>query len=421
MQAELPRDWLRVSLGEALVNIVPGRSPATNNEVASGARWGVLKVSAIGAGVFLADENKLLPTDFDIAENHKVKGGDVIISRANTASLVGACCRVPEGSYRLMLCDKTLRLEPDGGRIREDFLSHVVCAPVARSYFTKAATGSSASMKNLSQSKIRALQVSLPPLEEQRKISEILSSVDETIQAIQAVIMQTRRVKEGLLQELLTKGIGHTQFKKTAIGEIPVSWESRTLGELADIQAGLSKPKVVFGSGCLVVMIQNLYEGSTIRQDRLRRIAVTDAEIEKYRLQPGDVLLGNASVKRTGIGYANKFDGAQEDVIFAKYAFRATNLQGLLPSYLFQLLRRPSTRRWLIARSQTGALTNLNKPTAQAIPIPLPPIEEQQEIVDILSSFDGNIENAQNEVVQTKRVKKGLLQDLLTGKVRVSV
>ena len=72
---------------------------------------------------------------------------------------------------------------------------------------------------------LRNLPVPLPPLAEQRKIAVILTSVDEAIQATEAVIAQTRRVKEGLLQELLTKGIGHTRFKQTEIGEIPEGWE----------------------------------------------------------------------------------------------------------------------------------------------------------------------------------------------------
>ena len=70
----------------------------------------------------------------------------------------------------------------------------------------------------------------LPPLPEQKKIAAILSSVDEAIGATEAVIAQTRRVKEGLLQDLLTRGIRrggrpHTRFKETVIGEIPESWE----------------------------------------------------------------------------------------------------------------------------------------------------------------------------------------------------
>lgn len=75
-------------------------------------------------------------------------------------------------------------------------------------------------------------RVPLPPLPEQKKIAAILSSVDEAIQAKRAVIEQTRRVKEGLLQDLLTRGIGHTRFKQTEIGEIPDAWKVRHLRQI---------------------------------------------------------------------------------------------------------------------------------------------------------------------------------------------
>ena len=82
---------------------------------------------------------------------------------------------------------------------------------------------------SLNAKTISSIQTLLPPLPEQIKIADILTSVDEAIQATQKVIEQSEKVKQGLLQELLTKGIGHTEFKKTEFGEIPVEWEKMSL------------------------------------------------------------------------------------------------------------------------------------------------------------------------------------------------
>ena len=76
----------------------------------------------------------------------------------------------------------------------------------------------------------------LPPLPEQTKIAAILSSVDEAIAATQSVIDQTRKVKQGLLQDLLTRGIGHTRFKQTEIGEIPEAWEVKRLDSVVKLK-----------------------------------------------------------------------------------------------------------------------------------------------------------------------------------------
>ena len=87
---------------------------------------------------------------------------------------------------------------------------------------------------NLKFESFSQIEIILPPIQEQKKIVAILCSVDDAIQATQAVIDQTRRVKQGLLQQLLTRGIGHTRFKQTEIGEIPQSWELTTLGKITN-------------------------------------------------------------------------------------------------------------------------------------------------------------------------------------------
>src|SRR5699024_1764048 len=84
-------------------------------------------------------------------------------------------------------------------------------------------TGTTA--KGISQKNLKPLEISYPPLKEQQKIAAILSSVDEAIEKTEQIIEQTEKVKKGLMQELLTKGIGHTEFKDSSIGKIPVDWQ----------------------------------------------------------------------------------------------------------------------------------------------------------------------------------------------------
>lgn len=87
---------------------------------------------------------------------------------------------------------------------------------------------------SLSRDNLYNIEVPTPPLAEQRKIAAILTSVDDAITATQRIIDQTEVVKRGLMQQLLTKGIGHTEFKQTEIGEIPTEWKVLTLGELLE-------------------------------------------------------------------------------------------------------------------------------------------------------------------------------------------
>ena len=201
---EIPETWEVKRLGEVLDGIVPGRSPSAKDKPANGQEWGVLKVSAVGHGVFHPDQNKVLPPDYEIKSSHIVKGGDVLITRANTAALVAATCRVPRGDYQLMLCDKTLRLVPEPTLIESDFLLATLSQPRARSHFALAATGSSASMKNVSQACIRSFRIAVPNISEQRRITATLQSVRDTLAAEVCRQDQLQQLKAGLLQDLLT-------------------------------------------------------------------------------------------------------------------------------------------------------------------------------------------------------------------------
>ena len=85
--------------------------------------------------------------------------------------------------------------------------------------------GHGATVDTLTVKKLQSILSPVPPLPEQKQISSILSNVDDTLQKTNQIIEQTQRLKKGMMQKLLTRGIGHTKFKKTKIGEIPEEWE----------------------------------------------------------------------------------------------------------------------------------------------------------------------------------------------------
>ena len=177
---EIPAGWGVSALRTLIADIVPGKSPPADDAPAAADAWGVLKVSAVSDGGFRPSQNKSLPSGYPVAEEHVVRGGDVLMTRANTADLVGASCRVPPGEFRLMLCDKTLRVVPDIARLRADFLALTLAQPRARAFFSAHATGSSASMKNIGQEHIRAFLVAVPSLSEQAEIAARVAAVEDS-------------------------------------------------------------------------------------------------------------------------------------------------------------------------------------------------------------------------------------------------
>jgi type I restriction enzyme S subunit len=191
-------------------------------------------------GVFRPDENKtVLPAELDRVREHP-KGGCILVSRMNTLALVGASVYVPCDRPDLVLPDRIWQLEPDTHRVDGLWLYYVLSAPGMRARLSELASGTSGSMKNLSQEKFLGLCVSIPPLGEQRKIAAILSSVDDAIDATQAVIEQLQVVKKAMMAELLSRGLPgrHTRFKQTEIGEVPEEWEVVKLGSTGDWLSG---------------------------------------------------------------------------------------------------------------------------------------------------------------------------------------
>jgi type I restriction enzyme S subunit len=180
---DLPSTWRWVPLGALLTGIQAGRSPTAQGRPKEGDEWGVLKVSACSWGEFRPDENKALRLGEESRTHLEVKDGDFLISRANTSQLVGRSVVVLSTPPRLMLSDKTLRLGVvDGCNAR--YLNLANLTEVARAHYEAEATGTSSSMKNVSQKAIRRTAIPLPSPAEQDRIVAI---VDELVSLVRVL------------------------------------------------------------------------------------------------------------------------------------------------------------------------------------------------------------------------------------------
>jgi len=173
---ELPVGWQWVVLGSMLTDIQAGWSPAAQTRPKEGDEWGVLKVSACSWGEFRSGENKALQPGQTPRPALEVKAGNFLISRANTAELVGRSVVVHATPPHLMLSDKTLRMKVvDGCNAR--YLNLANLSQVAREHYEREATGTSRSMKNVSQRIIRRTPIPLPPREEQDRIVMVVDEL----------------------------------------------------------------------------------------------------------------------------------------------------------------------------------------------------------------------------------------------------
>ncbi|PIN83331.1 restriction endonuclease subunit S, partial [Candidatus Micrarchaeota archaeon CG11_big_fil_rev_8_21_14_0_20_47_5] len=150
------------------------------------------------------------------------------------------------------------------------------------------------------------LLLPLPPLSEQQKISEILSTVDSAIQKTDEILAKTERLKKGAMQKLLAKGIGHKEFKDTEIGRLPKEWEVVKLGKISELKNGINFSKIQKAEGGLpTIDVLNMY-GNSIYADlsSLYSVQINLESNSDFVLKNGDILFVRSSMKREGAGWA---------------------------------------------------------------------------------------------------------------------
>ena len=276
--------------------------------------------------------------------------------------------------------------------------------------------GQGSSVFHISADRLAGLRIGVPPLPEQKKIAAILSSVDEAIQATQAVINQTRRVKEGLLQDLLTRGLpGHTRFKQTGIGEIPEAWEVRRLGDVVEplFDDCALEPDVAY----FPAIVRRRHRGVDFPESRLgAEILVKD----QYRVHPGTVLFSKRQLVHGATGLVGPTVPAT--AIMSKEYYQLRGVRGLSTQFLSYWTRTAAFQN--IAERCTYGVDRekfvVNERWFFSSPTPVPPVDEQAAIVASLDGLDSVVSGNSDRLSALQSVKYGLLQDLLTGRVRVS-
>jgi type I restriction enzyme, S subunit len=200
----IPKDWNCTFFERVLEEIDAGKSPDYPDYPAPRGDWGVLKVSAIWPDGFRPHENKWVTKKVDQVPSFIVENGNLLISRSNTYALVGIVCLVSDAPARLMLCDKTLRLRLKAERGLNPYFALLLQTRAARAQIEVNATGTSGSMKNISQGVIRGLRISYPGVCEQQRILDAVTPCHDNVQILQSEHDKLVKLKSGLMSDLLT-------------------------------------------------------------------------------------------------------------------------------------------------------------------------------------------------------------------------
>ncbi|MFZ8854335.1 MAG: restriction endonuclease subunit S [Armatimonadota bacterium] len=269
--------------------------------------------------------------------------------------------------------------------------------------------------------------IPLPPLEEQKRIAGVLRLVDRVAEETRRIVSIYERAKRFALKRLLTRGIGHTRFKQTEMGELPEGWEVKPLREVLSLSQGGIWGDEPDNSVDVFPVLRSTeidHEGNLhLDSPTMAWRKVPRQKAERYALKDGDILVVKSSGSAHLLGRVALFHQQGEQIfLFSNFLHRLRANDEICNSiFLYYVLISPIAKQTLKQiQETTSGLRNLPMDEYLQMPIPLPPLEEQKQIVEMLSTIDAAIENERRYLRVLEKCRRWLLDNLLTGKIRLS-
>ena len=213
-----------------------------------------------------------------------------------------------------------------------------------------------------------------------------------------------------------------TAYKQTSIGLIPLDWEVKKLGDIGELKNGINKDKEDFGFGYPMVNLMDVFGINKVYKNNLNLglVNATERDIKEFSLQKGDVLFIRSSVKPTGVGLTTLICEDLLNTTYCGFIIRFRDNGYLDLEFKAQCFSEENFRKRLLNKSTISANTNINQDAINSLSLIVPTLPEQQKIASILSTWDDAINNCQYIIEKIKDRNKGLAQQLLTGKIRIS-
>lgn len=414
---ELPESWEIITLEEISDFITKGSTPTTYGFgwVDSGILF--LRSECVGSDGFTLSGSMQISEDADRAmERSQIKGGDILMTITGN---VGRVCMLPSEIEKANINQHIARIRITDKNVNVQFIYQYLSQQKVIDDYNKITTGQAYPQLSLKQ--VRETKIPLPPLKEQHCIAEILSTVDEKIDVIDAQISQAQDLKKGLMQRLLTRGIGHSQFKNSPLGEIPESWEVAELNTVFK--------NVVVG---FVGSITSYYCSPDLGIPFIRTLNVKDGYFDlsgieyvtydfhnknkKSQIANEDILIARVGAN---MGLVCRVQGLKSEANAANVIIIKSE-KGVCSEFYSNFLSSENGQKQIHAQGIGGAQEVFNTSLAKKLKIPVLPLSEQLEIAQILTTIREKIDVLKEKRQSYQDLKKGLMQQLLKGKIRVN-
>jgi len=413
----LPEGWKWVKLGEVIEDMADGGTPSRNNPEYFNGDINWLVIDDIQRKIFKTKET-ITVKGLKHSNAKLWKKGTVILSFGATIGEVGIA------EIELATKQGIAGIIPQKDKLLNTFLYYAL---KHNKHILLRYANQTTIMEVRPNIIKERFKFPLPPLPEQRKIAQILETVDNAIEKTEKIIEKYKRIKQGLMQDLLTKGIDEKgnirsekthKFKDSPIGRIPEEWEVVRLGEVSNkIIDGTHYTPQYTDDGIPFLRIVDL-QSQSINLDSVIRISQQEHKILSKRCLPeyGDILLS----KNGTVGISKVVNWTWEFSIFVSICLIKPKHERVVNIFLKYFLDSEWIKKQILKRTKQLSVINLHLEEIRDFLIFLPPLSEQKRIAEILSQIDQAIEKEEKYKEKLERLKKGLMEDLLTGKVRVN-
>lgn len=408
---KLPNEWDIVEIGD-IAEVVGGSTPSTNNSDywGGGIPWATpTDITDLDGNTIEETADTLTEEGLESASTHLLPSYSVLMTSRAT---IGECA---VNTVEMCTNQGFKSLVPEGDL--ETWYLHyrmLQTTPFLESL------GAGSTFDEVSKSVVKSVEIPVPPLSEQRKIATVLHTVDQAIQKTGEIIERTKRLEQGLMQDLFRKGVKQSETKELRrIGEVPRHWEVVSLGDVcSEITDGTHKSPPTIDDGYPYVTSQNVRDWG-FDLDDLKYISEEDHEriTSRCNPEPNDVLYVKDGAN-TGNVNVNTLDF--EFSLLSSVALIKPDRNRLKPWFLKYLLSWSKFRQLVLSQMSGTGISRLTISKLEKTDILLPPIEEQERIVEILDTYYQHHSNQKHYRDQLKYLKQGLMQDLLSGEVRTT-
>ena len=400
----IPVDWSVSDFG-CKVKIYRGGSPRPIQDYLTQAEGGInwIKIGDVREGdkYITSTEEKIIPAG--VSRSRSVHAGDFILSNSMSFGRpyilnIDGC--IHDGWLTIQEYEKTFS---------KNFLYYLLSSDSVYQQYISMAAGSS--VKNLNKEKVSALVVAYPDLGEQEKIADALSSIDSLITTLEKQISKKKAIKQGAMQELLTG--------KRRLPGFEGEWNKCKLGSLGVFVKGTGISRNQSNSGNLpAVRYGELYTKHQNYVTNYFSHISEEVAANAQRVSRGDILFAASGETKEEIGKCAAI--IHETDVYAGgdiLVFRpATQLD---PVFMGTLLNTADVCKQRAEKGQGDAVVHIHADALSSINVMIPNIEEQQAIADILLGMDKEIELLESKLAKYHQVKQGMMQQLLTGKIRL--